>query len=41
MSKKLIHVVGAVFEREGKIMAAQRGPGRALEWLLGVPGWED
>lgn len=38
MSKKLIHVVGAVFEREGKIMAAQRGPGRALEGFWEFPG---
>lgn len=38
MSKKLIHVVGAVFEREGKIMAAQRGPGSALEGFWEFPG---
>lgn len=38
MTKKLIHVVGAVFERDGKIMAAQRGPGRALENYWEFPG---
>lgn len=37
MSKR-IHVVGAVFERDGKIMAAQRGPGRSLEGFWEFPG---
>ncbi|USR79567.1 (deoxy)nucleoside triphosphate pyrophosphohydrolase [Arcanobacterium pinnipediorum] len=38
MAKKLIHVVGAVLVRDGKIMAAQRGPGRALEGYWEFPG---
>ncbi|QJC21220.1 (deoxy)nucleoside triphosphate pyrophosphohydrolase [Arcanobacterium phocisimile] len=38
MAKKLIHVVGAVFVRDDKIMAAQRGSGRALEGYWEFPG---
>lgn len=36
--KKLINVVGAVFVRNGRILAAQRGPGKALPGLWEFPG---
>lgn len=36
--KKEIHVVGAVIESEGKILCAQRGPGKALAYLWELPG---
>lgn len=38
MMKKLISVVGAILIEEGKILVAQRGPGRALENLWEFPG---
>ncbi|WP_124054021.1 (deoxy)nucleoside triphosphate pyrophosphohydrolase [Arcanobacterium ihumii] len=38
MSKKLIHVTGAVFIRDGKVFAAQRGEGRALAGFWEFPG---
>lgn len=37
-SPKQIHVAAAVLFRDGKIFAAQRGPGRALEGLWEFPG---
>ncbi|MFC5370450.1 (deoxy)nucleoside triphosphate pyrophosphohydrolase [Arcanobacterium bovis] len=36
--KKIIHVVGAVFIRDGKILAAQRGEGRSLAGYWEFPG---
>lgn len=37
-AKKEIHVVGAVVVRDGKILAAQRGPDKALPGLWEFPG---
>lgn len=36
--KKEIHVVGAVIESKGKILCAQRGPGKSLAHLWEFPG---
>ncbi|AZP03920.1 (deoxy)nucleoside triphosphate pyrophosphohydrolase [Jeotgalibaca ciconiae] len=36
--KKDIHVVGAVIESDKKVLCAQRGPGRSLEYLWEFPG---
>lgn len=36
--KKEIHVVGAVIESKGKILCAQRGPGKSLAYLWEFPG---
>ena len=35
---KQINVVGAILVQDGKILCAQRGPGRALENLWEFPG---
>lgn len=36
--KKEIHVVGAVIQSNNKILCAQRGPGKSLEYLWEFPG---
>lgn len=36
--KKKIEVVGAVFTHENKVLAARRGPGRALPGMWEFPG---
>ncbi len=38
MSQKKIHVVGAVFERDGRILAAQRGPHSSMAGYWEFPG---
>lgn len=37
-SGRLIDVVGAVITRDGTVLAAQRGPGKALEGMWEFPG---